>query len=148
MSHTTGTGSSVVKTSAASLGAELTAVCLECLQELIDKMPGIIAAGVFTQEGREIACVTDDPTLRESLWHITRSMDALGEETAHEALLKSCQHVIVACEYGNVVMLPITGIGRRRLMISVIADDQALIGSLLVACKQFASNCKTCAHRA
>ena len=113
----------------------LPSFCLPALQWFMSQTSGVTAALVATADGFEIASVLHQTLSAEKMAAMTSSILALGEAVLAEAELSDCQNVVIESRNGMVVMLAI-GDPRNELLLSVIADRNAMLGQVLWAARR------------
>lgn len=113
----------------------LPSLCQTGLQWFVSQTSGVTAALVATADGFEIASVLHQSLSAEKMAAMTSSILALGEVVLAEAELSDCQNVVIESSNGMVVMLAI-GDPRNELLLSVIADRNAMLGQVLWAARR------------
>ena len=113
----------------------LPSLCHPALQWFMSQTSGVTAALVATADGFEIASVLHQTLSAEKMAAMTSSILALGEAVLAEAELSDCQNVVIESRNGMVVMLAI-GDPRNELLLSVIADRNAMLGQVLWAARR------------
>jgi len=113
----------------------LPSLCQTGLQWFVSQTSGVTAALVATADGFEIASVLHQSLSAEKMAAMTSSILALGEAVLAEAELSDCQNVVIESRNGMVVMLAI-GDPRNELLLSVIADRNAMLGQVLWAARR------------
>ena len=128
----------------------LPSLCHPAIQWFMSQTSGVTAVLVATSDGFEIASVLHQSLSAEKMAAMTSSILALGEAVLAEAELSDCQNVVIESSKGLVVMLAI-GDPRNELLLSVIADRNAMLGQVLWAarrcCEQIRQSVATTATR-
>ncbi len=114
---------------------ELSSKCNPHLQWFVSETIGVTAALVATTDGFEVASVLHQSLAQEKMAAMTSSILALGEAVLAEAELSDCQNVVIEAAGGLIVMLAI-GDARGELLLSVIADRNAMLGQVLWAARR------------
>ena len=114
---------------------ELRPKCQIALQWFISQTAGGTAALVATTDGFEVAAVTHQSLSTEKMAAMTSSILALGEAALGEANYDGCQNVVIEANSGLIVMLAV-GEQRKELLLSVIADKNAMLGQVLWAARR------------
>ena len=109
--------------------------CLAHLQDFLSQTSGVTAALVATTDGFEVSSVLHQSLSAEKMAAMTSSILALGEAVLSEADLNDCQNVVIESGDGLIVMLAI-GDTRKELLLSVIADRNAMLGQVLWAARR------------
>ena len=113
------------------------ALCQLHLEHLVSNTTGITAALVATADGFEVASVTRDAFSVPKLAAITSSLHALGDAVVSEAGLTNCNNVIIEAHKGKVLLMSIPTASHSYLL-SVICNENAVLGQILYACKECA----------
>lgn len=114
---------------------ELAHGCSSHLQWFVSQTGGVTAALVATTDGFEVSSVLHQTLSAEKMAAMTSSILALGEAVLSEADLSDCQNVVIESGDGLIVMLAI-GDARKELLLSVIADRNAMLGQVLWAARR------------
>lgn len=109
--------------------------CAVHLQWFMSETSGVTAVLVATTDGFEVASVMHQPLSAEKMAAMTSSILALGEAVLSEADLTDCKNVVIESGDGLIVMLAI-GDARGELLLSVIADKNAMLGQVLWAARR------------
>lgn len=104
--------------------------CSEHLQWFVSQTSGVTAALVATTDGFEVSSVLHQSLSAQKMAAMTSSILALGEAVLAEADLSDCRNVVIESGGGLIVMLAI-GDPRNELLLSVIADSNAMLGQVL-----------------
>ena len=114
---------------------ELELKCTANLRHFVSQTSGITAALVATTDGFEVSSVQHQTLSAEKMAAMTSSILALGEAVLSEADLSDCKNVVIESGDGMIVMLAI-GDPRNELLLSVIADRNAMLGQILWAARR------------
>lgn len=117
---------------------QLSESCLSHLQWFVSETSGVTAALVATTDGFEVSSVLHQALSAEKMAAMTSSILALGDAVLGEADLKDCQNVVIESGDGLIVMLAV-GDARKELLLSVIADRNAMLGQVLWAARRCCS---------
>lgn len=113
---------------------ELALKCGAHLQRFVSQTSGVTAALVATTDGFEVSSVLHQSLSAQKMAAMTSSILALGEAVLAEADLSDCRNVVIEAGGGLIVMLAI-GDPRNELLLSVIADRNAMLGQVLWAAR-------------
>lgn len=114
---------------------DLVQQCAVQLQWFMSQTSGVTAALVATTDGFEVASVLHQTLSAEKMAAMTSSILALGEAVLSEAELTDCKNVVIESGDGLIVMLAV-GDTRSELLLSVIADKNAMLGQVLWAARR------------
>ena len=114
---------------------ELLPQCAIHLQSFMSQTSGVTAVLVATTDGFEVASVLHKTLSAEKMAAMTSSILALGEAVLFEAELNDCKNVVIEAGDGLIVMLSV-GDARCELLLSVIADKNAMLGQVLWAARR------------
>ena len=114
------------------------AVCQVQLEAMVRDTAGIDSAAVVTGDGFEVAAVLHHDVSGNKLAAMSSSLLALSEAVVEELKMRGCRNVIIEGEAGTVVMIRVPAAGADLLM-SVLCRETAVLGSVLYAARQCAT---------
>ena len=115
----------------------IAAICQAALDKLHTDNTGILAALIASADGFNLAAIRSDIS-DERLAAMTSAMHALGEQIVKEVDLQKCHNVMIEAAVGKVLMLNIPG-SKDGLIMTAVANEAMVFGSLLFACRQCAT---------
>jgi len=108
----------------------------ELVQNLMNTIPGMCSCVISTEDGLTVAAhLHNENSTRISA--IAGSMASLGVVAAQESQLGACNNIMLEAEEGTIIMAKayLSGI---NLVLSLVANKNAIIGQLLYAARDAA----------
>lgn len=112
----------------------LVAHCAERLAALRAGTAGLVSATVATVDGLAVASTLGDRHEVDRLAAMTGSIAALAAAMTHEARHGEPERVILESTRGHIVSMKVPG-GAPGLVLTLISNDSAVLGTLLWQCK-------------
>ena len=113
----------------------LEAEAQETLQDLVDAVEGILATVISTEDGFELVSLARNNAQASRLSAMASSMVALGAMATDECDIGRFSTITLEADSGVIIMLRANHTD-SKLILSVIADSQALIGKVLLYSKK------------
>lgn len=123
-----------MKTPEESSAAMERAVCEASLDGLVSGNPEVGGALVSTVDGFEVAARMSEAISPQKLAAMTSSLLALAEAIANESAAGSCRDLVIDASEGRVLLMDIPG-AQRKLLLTVLCDARATLGSVLWAAR-------------
>lgn len=114
---------------------ELPKHCRSALDWFVSQTSGVTAALVATTDGFEVCSIMHRAVSAEKISAMTSSILALGDAVLGEASHNGCENVVIESKSGLVLMLAVRD-ARQELLLSVVADKNAMLGQVLWAARK------------
>ena len=119
------------------VSANLRHVTEQQIDELMTQVKGVKAIVVASEDGFEVAARVQNAAQISRLSAMASSIAALGAMAGAESQLGDCHSLLMQADFGHIAILQV----RRAdvsLIVSVITDQDAVVGQVLYASKKMA----------
>jgi len=110
------------------------ALCQPHLDILVGGSSEVLGALISTVDGFEVAANVRATTSVQKLAAMTSSLLALAEAMSHEGEVGNCIDVVIEAGEGMVLIMDVPN-DRRRLLLTVLCNKVATLGSVLWAAR-------------
>lgn len=122
----------------------LVARCAELLAELRQSASGVLSATVATADGLPVASTLANKHEVDKLSAMSGSISALASAMTRETGHGEPERMILESSRGHIVSMKVPTTG-SSLVLTVVSDDNAVLGKLLWHCKATTEKISACA---